>query len=322
MMKFSVIIPAYNAARTIGATLDSALAQTVIPGEILVFNDGSTDETAAILESYKPRVTVFHQTNQGPAGGRNFLCARARGDVLAFLDADDLWHPRYLEVQRKLIEAVPDAIACFTDHENIFGMEECHWGRDMDFSSVKSELIGPIDFIRQYDKTPLRFQMSCFCLRTSVFNQLGKEPFKVSGAEDTYLHNTLPLLGPVAHTSLRLVAYRINEASLSSNRLRVSLLVLDVFELLDAIYKSDANNLLYDTFKTVHFSRMRNCGKYLMGAGRTGEARRQFRRAFKNSTSLSSSLKSLLLLFLSRLPSALGPAWPQTLRESKTSVAR
>lgn len=321
-MKFSVIIPAYNAARTIGATLDSVLAQTVVPGEILVFNDGSTDETAAILESYKPRVTVFHQTNQGPAGGRNFLCARARGDVLAFLDADDLWHPRYLEVQRKLIEAVPDAIACFTDHENIFGMEECHWGRDMDFSSVKSELIGPVDFIRQYDKTPLRFQMSCFCLRTSVLNQLGKEPFKVSGAEDTYLHNTLPLLGPVAHTGLRLVAYRINEASLSSNRLKVSLLVLDAFELLDAIYKSDANKLLYDTFKTVHVSRMRNCGKYLMGAGRTGEARRQFGRAFKNSTNLSSSLKSLLLLFSSRLPSALGPAWPQTLRESKTSVAR
>src|ERR1035438_3408854 len=103
-MKISVIIPAYNAAATIKATLEAVLSQTVSPHEVLVFDDGSTDNTADLLESYKPRVTVFRQSNQGAAHARNFLCAQARNDMLAFLDADDIWHPRYLEVQQRLIE--------------------------------------------------------------------------------------------------------------------------------------------------------------------------------------------------------------------------
>jgi glycosyltransferase involved in cell wall biosynthesis len=309
LMKISVIIPAFNAAATIGATLDAVLSQTLSPHEILVFDDGSTDDTAIILKSYGPRVTVFRQSNHGAAYARNFLCEQARGDVLAFLDADDLWHPRYLEVQHWLVEQHPDAVAYFTEHENIFG-DGWEWPNGANSQAINPEVISPEAFIRRYDKTPMSFQMSCFCIRKSVLARLGKEPFRVSGAEDTFLHNTLPLLGPVVHAPVRLAAYRVNETSLSSNRLKVSLLVVDAFELLDALYKSNGNVVLYRAFRGVHASRRRNCGKFLMGTRRVPDARKQFLLAARMSRSLASFAKSMGLYCLTHFPNSLQPQWP------------
>ena len=237
-MKFSVIIPAYNAAKTIAATLDSVLAQTVVPFEILVFDDGSTDNMAVILASYKPRVTVFSQSNQGAAHARNFLCAQAQGDILAFLDADDLWHPCYLKAQKQMIEKHPDAVAHFTEHENIVGLGDFKWPKGADCQPINPELIQPAVFIKRYNETPLSFQMSCMCVRKSVPSQLGPEPFRVTVADDTFFHTSLPLLGPVAHTTARLVAYRINESSLSSNRLRMSVLVVDDYNTMIRIIRN------------------------------------------------------------------------------------
>src|SRR5665213_896682 len=117
-MKISVLIPCYNASKTIDATLSSVFAQTIQPDEILVLNDGSTDDTLARLEKYKNRVTILSQENAGAAEARNRLVQKARGAILAFLDADDLWHPSYLEVQKRLINAHPGAIAYFTWHDD------------------------------------------------------------------------------------------------------------------------------------------------------------------------------------------------------------
>jgi glycosyltransferase involved in cell wall biosynthesis len=308
-MKFSVIIPAYNAAKTIAATLDSVLAQTVVPFEILVFDDGSTDNMAVILASYKPRVTVFSQSNQGAAHARNFLCAQAQGDILAFLDADDLWHPCYLKAQKQMIEKHPDAVAHFTEHENIVGLGDFKWPKGADCQPINPELIQPAVFIKRYNETPLSFQMSCMCVRKSVPSQLGPEPFRVTVADDTFFHTSLPLLGPVAHTTARLVAYRINESSLSSNRLRMSVLVVDVFKILDEIYKAKADPALYDAFRMVYASRRRNCGKYLMGAAKTRDAREQFMAAACLSRRPASVVKSVGLYLSTLLPRSLQPRW-------------
>lgn len=308
-MRISVIIPAHNAGKTIQATLDSVLAQTWSPQEILVFDDGSRDDTAVILESYKPRVTVFGQPNQGVAHARNFLCAQARGDILAFLDADDLWHPRYLETQKHLIESKPDAVAWFTEHENVVGLSDFGWPQTADFQPIIPELIQPAAFVKRYNETPMSFQMSCCCTRKSVASQLGGEPFRVSGAEDTFFHTALPLLGPVAHTTARLAAYRISESTLSSNRLKVSVLVVEVFKILDGMYQAKADADLYGAFRLVHASRRRNCGKYLMGAARIREARKEFIAATHVSKTPASVAKSAGLYLLAMLPPLLQPKW-------------
>jgi glycosyltransferase involved in cell wall biosynthesis len=98
---FSVIIPAYNCEHLISETLESALAQRYQDYEIIVVNDGSTDNTAQVLAAfcsrYGDRIKVIHQENKGEGGARNTGIFNARGKYLAFLDQDDLWFPWTLE---------------------------------------------------------------------------------------------------------------------------------------------------------------------------------------------------------------------------------
>ena len=114
----SVVIPCYNGAKFIRQTLDSVLAQTVEPHEILVVDDGSTDESREIAQSYGPPVRVIRQPNQGESVARNRGIEEARGDWIAFLDADDLWMPTKLERQ---IEVLGPDIAWVHTNYHVFG---------------------------------------------------------------------------------------------------------------------------------------------------------------------------------------------------------
>ncbi len=98
-MNVSVIIPTYNYARFIGEAIDSTLAQTLPPLEVIVVDDGSTDGTRELLAEYGDRIRVISQQNQGVGAARNAGIAAARGEYLAFLDSDDAWYPRKLELQ-------------------------------------------------------------------------------------------------------------------------------------------------------------------------------------------------------------------------------
>src|SRR5579884_658579 len=89
--RVSVVLPCFNAARFLPAALDSALSQTYLPFEVILVDDGSTDDSVAIAESYGPLVRVIRQTNQGESVARNRGLDAARGDLVAFLDADDIW---------------------------------------------------------------------------------------------------------------------------------------------------------------------------------------------------------------------------------------
>lgn len=101
----SIIIPAYNAAKHIRDTIDSALSQVHQPIEILVVDDGSTDNTLEVINRYFPdRVTVFRQENKGAAAARNMGVANSNGKYVQFLDADDLLPPTKISDQVKRIE--------------------------------------------------------------------------------------------------------------------------------------------------------------------------------------------------------------------------
>lgn len=93
----SVIIPAYQAERTLGAAISSVLTQTYANTEIVVCDDGSTDATATIAGSYGGRVRLIRQDNAGVSAARNAALSAAAGQLCALLDADDLWFPRYLQ---------------------------------------------------------------------------------------------------------------------------------------------------------------------------------------------------------------------------------
>jgi GT2 family glycosyltransferase len=120
----SVITPAYNAARYIEHTLESAIRQTFTDFELLIVDDGSTDHTREIAERYAagdPRVRVIHQANRGIAAARNAALGQARGRYCALLDSDDLWFPCYLEEQLAILLQHPEVAVLSANALNFGG---------------------------------------------------------------------------------------------------------------------------------------------------------------------------------------------------------
>jgi glycosyltransferase involved in cell wall biosynthesis len=113
--RFSVIIPAYQAAAFIGDAVESALAQTVPPHEVIVCDDGSTDELAEALRPYSARITLIRKEHGGAASARNTAARSASSEFVAFLDADNTFLPEYLEAVGELAAARPDLDILTTD---------------------------------------------------------------------------------------------------------------------------------------------------------------------------------------------------------------
>ena len=123
MPLISCIVPVFNGERYLNATLQSIFAQSHAPTEVIVVDDGSTDRTAEVVAGYQKRVRYLRQGNLGPAAARNLGLSEARGNLVAFLDQDDLWHPQKLEKQLALLSARPDLDICIA-HVQLFWVEE------------------------------------------------------------------------------------------------------------------------------------------------------------------------------------------------------
>ena len=136
----SVIIPTFNAARYITCAVDSALAQTYSPIEVIVVDDGSTDNTAQVLDPYKSsNVRYIFQRNSGSVGAvRNRGIREARGEFLAFLDADDLWLPEKLEQQIPVLLSNPKVGLV---HSNFDYLDE-ETGRMFAITRPRHKLVG------------------------------------------------------------------------------------------------------------------------------------------------------------------------------------
>jgi glycosyltransferase involved in cell wall biosynthesis len=119
----SVLIPAYNAAPWIGETLASVCAQTYAPTEIIVVDDGSTDETAAIV-AREPRATLVRQTNRGPSAAMNRAFAASRGDFIEFLDADDLLAPDKIARQVALLDGLDGEYVAAAEWARFYGLPD------------------------------------------------------------------------------------------------------------------------------------------------------------------------------------------------------
>ena len=102
--QISIVIPSFNSGEYIDEALDSALAQTGVTTEVIVVDDGSSDDTVAKVKAYGDRVRLIEQANQGSAVARNRGVAEAQADFIAFLDADDYWHPQKLARQWAAVE--------------------------------------------------------------------------------------------------------------------------------------------------------------------------------------------------------------------------
>jgi glycosyltransferase involved in cell wall biosynthesis len=119
----SVIIPVFNGERHIRHTIQSVLEQTYRPLEILVIDDGSTDGTARIVNGFAGQIRYFWHENRGSAASRNRGVAESRGEYIAFVDADDLWHREKIEKQIRYLKTHSTIELCVTHIENFWSEE-------------------------------------------------------------------------------------------------------------------------------------------------------------------------------------------------------
>jgi len=107
----SVVIPVYNGAATIGRALNSVFDQTFTDYEVVICDDGSTDDTPSVLAGFGDRIRVIRQANRRFPAARNAAVAASRGDLIALIDHDDQWLPRHLEVSVAALQSDPTAVA-------------------------------------------------------------------------------------------------------------------------------------------------------------------------------------------------------------------
>ena len=306
----SVIIPAYNCEDVIEETLASVFDQTVAPGEILVMDDGSPDGTAERVERFAPRVTLFRQENQGPSRARNELIRRARGKWIALLDADDLWHPSYLETQLVAVRRYPEAVVVGTAFRDLpEGQGRPPWET---LGTAETELIPSREFLQRFNDGSGIILPSFALVRAEAFRRMGEHPMPLNlrGVEDVYLWYHLGLFGPFARTPVRAGYYRLLWRSLSNDRLRAFRDRVAAMEQVVELYRREAD-ASWVRFATRHLTcAHRQAAKYFLGVGDQVSARHQLQRALRTSF----DLKSLGLFGLSFLPRTWQPAWPARYR--------
>jgi len=199
----SAIIPAYNAEKYLSQAIDSVLAQTYRPIEIVVTDDGSTDSTAAIARSY-PEVRYVHQPNQGPPVARNAGLANSAGEMIAFLDADDYWPPHYLMAQSEYL-AQQGELGCVVGRFQNFledGIEKPDWVADS---------------MLQEDAVSLGLQASL--IHRWVFDQVGAFNVRYRIADDVEWFFRVREAGiPIGFTSSITVCRRIHNANISQDQ--------------------------------------------------------------------------------------------------------
>lgn len=211
--RVSIVVPAYNAAAVLGATLQSVLASTFTDFELIVLDDGSTDGTAEIARSFgDPRVRVVRHANRGMSATRNAGLAMSRSEFVALLDADDVWHPEKLALQVAMLERHPEIDLCFTEFQTWHGEPaEAFFARRGDLQT-EGRLTGWI--------YPLMV-MTNFTLPSSVLyrrrlaDRLG--PFRCDDhqTDDWEYFTRATRLARVAKLSTPLVLYRQSASSLS-----------------------------------------------------------------------------------------------------------
>jgi glycosyltransferase involved in cell wall biosynthesis len=113
--KISVVIPVFNGERFIGDAIESVLTQTFMDFEVIVVDDGSLDQTETVVREFSERVAYYRQENRGAGAARNLGVSCARGEWIAFLDADDVWYPQKLAAQLEAAATSPAIAFVYSD---------------------------------------------------------------------------------------------------------------------------------------------------------------------------------------------------------------
>lgn len=203
-MKFSIIIPLYNKAPYVRKALETVCAQTYHDYEIIVINDGSTDNSAIVAEEYLGSIggvhyMIINQQNAGVSAARNNGVAQAQGEYIAFLDADDWWEPTYLERMAQLIEDYPEA--------GLYGMNYIYYKPGKTRVALKCKT-GYINYPKEYyEGSAMMIFTTSSSMPKRVFEEMGGFPLGIKLGEDFLLWAKIAMHYPVAFCEEPLAYY-------------------------------------------------------------------------------------------------------------------
>lgn len=206
----SVVIPTYNRASLIGRTIDNVFEQTYSNLEVLVVDDGSTDNTPGALQRFGDRIRIITQRNTGPAVARNRGARAARGEIIAFQDSDDLWKPAKLARQVHLLTKFDDSVPCCLCNA---AMESAAGKTWTSFDDSLMRL--PYDeglWLNVAEVLASRFVLfnQCVAIRRNAFERLGGFREDLRYLEDYDLPLRLSMEGPWAFVREPMVLYGSN----------------------------------------------------------------------------------------------------------------
>jgi glycosyltransferase involved in cell wall biosynthesis len=210
---FSIVIPVYNKEKFVAATLKSVLEQTFTDFEIILINDGSTDESEArIFEFNDARIKYHSNKNHGVAAARNFGIEKATAKFICFPDADDYWYSNFLETMHHYIAELPEqkVFACAIEIETNNNIIKAQYSlpAKSDFEIV--------DFFEASQKECVLWTSSV-CIHKSVFDKVGTFDAIIKYGEDTELWIRIGLLFPVVFIQKTLARYVYDQQSVSRN---------------------------------------------------------------------------------------------------------
>ncbi|MBT1070840.1 glycosyltransferase family 2 protein [Pelotalea chapellei] len=229
MPRVSVITPTFNCASFIERALQSVVDQTYSDLEIIVVDDGSTDETAALLERWKGKVTYLSQSNAGPSAARNLGISRSNGEFIAYLDADDMWCPGKLEQQVAFLDLHPE---CGLVHSDLYIIDEQdnpiqpNWYQLRQNAAVSGHCLKAL-------LKGCAIQVPTVLERRSCHDRSGGFDTRFHQSED-YLHWIRAALNgyAVGYIPEPLAMYRWRSGSLSKNHVEMTESMIRMFELL------------------------------------------------------------------------------------------
>jgi glycosyltransferase involved in cell wall biosynthesis len=228
----SVIIPSYNSARFVGIAVASALTQTYQPVEVIVVDDGSTDNTRAVLSPWQDRIRYFYQSNGGVSKARNRGIKEACGDLIAFLDADDVWLPEKLTKQWECLVANPQVGLVHTD---AYVLNDLTGEQQYTYVAEREQLAGSC--YHELFWCNVTFTSSILVTRACL-NEVGGFDERRQGAsvEDLDLWLRIARRHCFGYVNEPLVWYRIHLTNATRNR---RLILETLFEVLDKAVRAD-----------------------------------------------------------------------------------
>ena len=221
--RVSVVIPTYNAATMVEQAIQSVLAQTYRDLEIIVIDDGSTDDTENVVRPFGERVRYFRQENQGVSAARNFGIKQARGEFIAFLDSDDLWAPEKLAEELPCLEGDPQLGLVYCDWAVISGQEVLH-------ASYLETLPASSGYVFDELVQSGFILTSGVVVRRTCLNDVGDFDKSLSIAQDYDLWLRISYNWKVQLVAKRLFTKRNLDGSLSSNLAKTALERIALFE--------------------------------------------------------------------------------------------